>query len=254
MGKEISCAIMRDLLPNYIEKLTNEETNSVMENHFSSCEECSLERDAMTKYIHTDKVPENNIMENYLKKAKTIYLLKGIFLSIGIIGIIASFIVDIAINRRLTWSLIVDASVIYIFGCVMAWILSIKQKVIRTLLTASILILPFLFVIENVINKNFVNQPIDWFSKYALPITTMWIGIIWITILIRHIMKTNIWSTGGILLLLTVVGSAFTNAIARQVSWSYIFTEDYEWIDTSVYVFSAIVCFIIGFLRKEKSR
>lgn len=254
MEKNISCALVRDLLPNFIEKLTSEETNKVLEEHFSNCLECSLECNVMTSSIEADKVPEYQKMQKYLIKTKMMYLLKGICLSIGIIGIIVSFIVDIAINKCLTWSLIVDVSVIYLYVCALTGMFSKKHQVIKTLAAVSILILPLLFIIENVVNENFASQPVYWFNKYALPINLIWITIIWITVLVRYLMKTNIWKTIGILILLTTIGSAFTNAIARQVSLIDIYIDGYEYIDTVVYLFCAIACFSIGYLRKGKSK
>ena len=39
--KEIrNCKIVQDLLPNYIDGLTNEETNVFIENHLKECSEC----------------------------------------------------------------------------------------------------------------------------------------------------------------------------------------------------------------------
>ena len=254
MEKNISCALVRDLLPNFIEKLTSEETNEVLKEHFSNCPECSKERDIMMRSIRTDKVPKEQKMQKYLKKTKMMYLLKGICLSVGIIGIIVSFIVDIAINKHLTWSLIVDVSVIYLYVCVLAGIFSKEHKVIKTLAAVSIFILPLLLIIENVVNKNYVKQPVYWFNLYALPISLIWIAIIWITVLIRYLVKTNIWNTMGILILLTIIGSAFTNAIAKQVSIIEIYESGYEYINTVVYLFCAIAFFSIGYLRKRKSK
>ena len=39
--KEKNCKVIQDLLPNYIEKLTKEETNSFIEEHLKECEECN---------------------------------------------------------------------------------------------------------------------------------------------------------------------------------------------------------------------
>lgn len=251
MEKEISCAIVRDLLPNYIEKLTSEETNRVMEEHLSSCTNCSLVRDDMMRYVEPEKMPENLKMKNYLKKTKWMYLLKGIFWSLGIIGIIVSFIVDIAINRHLTWSLIVDAGTIYLYVCALTAVFSSKHKDINSLAAASILVLPLLFIIENVINRNYLSQPISWFSEFALPISLIWIIIIWLTILIKYLMKTNLWNTLGVFLLFTIGGSALTNSIARQISIKELYQSGLEWIDPIASFICAVICFGIGYFRKK---
>ncbi len=253
MEKNVSCALVRDLLPNYIEKLTSEETDKVLEEHFSNCSECSLKRNMMMSSIETDKVPKEQKMVKYLRKTKMMYLLQGIFLSIGAIGIIVSFIVDLAINKQLTWSLIVDASVIYLYICVLTGMFSKKHQIINALAAASILILPLLYMIENVVNKNFVSNPADWFVNYALPISLIWIAIIWITVLVRYFMKVNILNTTGILLILATFGSALTNAIAKQVSITKIYVDGFEYINTALFLICAIACFTISYLKKGKT-
>lgn len=38
--KQISCGVIRDLLPSYVEQLTGSETNELVEQHLADCEEC----------------------------------------------------------------------------------------------------------------------------------------------------------------------------------------------------------------------
>ena len=40
MGKSRDCKIIQDLLPNYIENLTNTETNQYIERHIMDCKLC----------------------------------------------------------------------------------------------------------------------------------------------------------------------------------------------------------------------
>ena len=37
---EKECKLVQDLLPNYIEKLTSEESNKIIEEHLKECPEC----------------------------------------------------------------------------------------------------------------------------------------------------------------------------------------------------------------------
>lgn len=253
MGNKIDCAVVRDLLPSYVERLTSEETNQVIEEHFADCEECTSERDTMMKTIH-DTIAINKKNEkvvNYLKKAKILYVLKGIALSMGVIAILVSFIVDFAVNRHLTWSLIVDASIAYVYACGLPLVISKKNKIMKMTAAASILLLPFLCVIEYVANENYVSQPIYWVREYALSIGVLWIAIVWATILIIRFTKVNIWTSIGIFLLFVAVGSAVTNAIANQATLKEIYTVGYEWIGTAAYLLCAAVFLFLGY---EKSR
>lgn len=256
MNKEIDCAVVKDLLPNYIDKLTSNETNQIIENHLSICEDCTKECNDMmgTIKLGMDKAPKRSDLKNFLNKTKRMYLLKGIAFSIGIIGILVSFIVDIAVNRKLTWSLIVDASVLYIYAAALTAVFCKKGKIIMTTLVSSILVLPLLYIIKIVVNKNYIIDPYDWFQLYALPITLIWLAIIWFVILVRKLFKLKIWSTMGIAFLLGIFGSAFSNAIAIQGSVSELYTNHLEWIDSISYFLCAILCFIIGYKRKGKCK
>ena len=40
MKEKRDCKIVQDLLPNYIEKLTNEETNKYITEHLNECKDC----------------------------------------------------------------------------------------------------------------------------------------------------------------------------------------------------------------------
>ena len=41
MNDNLSCGLVRDLLPSYLEGLTSEETNEALREHFKSCEKCA---------------------------------------------------------------------------------------------------------------------------------------------------------------------------------------------------------------------
>ena len=51
MKNSKDCDIVRDLLPNYIENLTGENTNKYIENHIKECENCSQLLNKMRKDI-----------------------------------------------------------------------------------------------------------------------------------------------------------------------------------------------------------
>ena len=85
MKEKISCEIIKDLLPNYIEKLTSEETNEYIEEHLKNCEECQKMLNNMQENLNlnsTDK-KESTQEINYIKKfAKKLALLRNILLII----------------------------------------------------------------------------------------------------------------------------------------------------------------------------
>ena len=78
MKNEKECNIIRDLLPNYIEKLTNNDTNEFIEKHIENCKKCN---DLLKNYKTENKVNEDDkIFINYAKKFNLKFnILKYIF-------------------------------------------------------------------------------------------------------------------------------------------------------------------------------
>lgn len=69
MKEKKDCKIIQDLLPNYIEKLTNEETNRYVEEHLAECTECTQILKNMQKDIDINNDNERTRQEvKYMKK------------------------------------------------------------------------------------------------------------------------------------------------------------------------------------------
>lgn len=67
--KKYDCNIIQDLLPNYIEKLTSENTNEYVEKHLLECEQCSNIHNKLKNVSDTDNA-KNEQFVNYSKKFK----------------------------------------------------------------------------------------------------------------------------------------------------------------------------------------
>lgn len=68
MKEKINCKIVQDLLPNYIEKLTNEETNIFIEEHLKECKECRNILENMKIELKVDVQNRENREVKYIKK------------------------------------------------------------------------------------------------------------------------------------------------------------------------------------------
>lgn len=68
MQENRECKIIQDLLPSYIEKLTNEETNHFIEEHLKVCEECKKTLENMQKELTTNTNKRDNREVKYIKK------------------------------------------------------------------------------------------------------------------------------------------------------------------------------------------
>lgn len=62
------CKIVRDLLPNYIEQLTSEETNNFIENHLAECKECKETMENMKEELKINATKIDKKEVKYIKK------------------------------------------------------------------------------------------------------------------------------------------------------------------------------------------
>ncbi len=70
MKNDLTCGVVRDLLPSYVEGLTSEETNRAMENHLATCPDCTARRDAMATPAEPAETAEQSREVDYLKTVK----------------------------------------------------------------------------------------------------------------------------------------------------------------------------------------
>ena len=68
MNENKDCKIVQDLLPNYIEKLTNEETNKYIEEHLNECKECKDVLLEMQKELKISDQKRDRREVKYIKK------------------------------------------------------------------------------------------------------------------------------------------------------------------------------------------
>lgn len=87
--KNKECKIVQDILPNYIDKLTSQETNEFIENHLKECTECTEMLNNMKKEINSEDTKKQKKVINFIKKYnKKITILKFILLTILVIFIL----------------------------------------------------------------------------------------------------------------------------------------------------------------------
>lgn len=80
------CKIVRDLLPNYIEKLTHKVTNEFIEEHIASCEECRIALQDMSGEVEVEEFNQDEEIK-YLKRINT-----KVKMTIGIVSLIVIII------------------------------------------------------------------------------------------------------------------------------------------------------------------
>ena len=70
MKYDLPCAIVQDLLPNYLEGLTSEETNRAIEAHLAACPDCAAHKSAMAGEDSVADTAEQAREVDWLKKVK----------------------------------------------------------------------------------------------------------------------------------------------------------------------------------------
>lgn len=68
--KKYECNIIQDLLPNYIEKLTSENTNEYITKHLTGCEQCLNMHNKLNNMSNNNDDVENKKFVKYSKKFK----------------------------------------------------------------------------------------------------------------------------------------------------------------------------------------
>lgn len=86
MSENRECKIVQDLLPNYIDKLTSEESNQYIDEHINSCCECKKVLKDMEEEIKSNSKENDKRKIDYMKKVKnklgTVHIIKTAFLTI----------------------------------------------------------------------------------------------------------------------------------------------------------------------------
>lgn len=188
-----------------------------------------------------------SMKENKFGKILTI-LLEVSFL----IAVCTSMIVNVAVNHRLSWSILV------IDGCLMGALLLFpplvlkKRGILISLQLITVFLLPFLAVIELVVSGSL--KASGWFWGIGVPVSLSWLFIIWIIIFLFTKTKINFWYCIGISFLLCIPGQIITNYVVDLFT---DFTEpaSSRFISNTTSVvallFLSVIFFIIGFNKKK---
>lgn len=69
MKNDLTCGVVRDLLPSYIEGLLGEDSREAVDRHLKTCPACTAQKEAMA--ARTGPEPEEAAKEvDYLKRVK----------------------------------------------------------------------------------------------------------------------------------------------------------------------------------------
>lgn len=81
MKNDLTCELVRDLLPNFVEGLTSPETSAAVERHLAECSDCAARREAMSAPTEASALTLVAKEVDYLKGVKK-HNMRRIFLSV----------------------------------------------------------------------------------------------------------------------------------------------------------------------------
>lgn len=112
MKEKRNCKIVQDLLPNYIESLTNEETNNFIEEHLKECNDCKEVLESMKKDFKINAMKRDDrevkYIKKYSKKMKTLKVILLIIIVIYVLIVGRRTIIMVSLSEKATESQIND--------------------------------------------------------------------------------------------------------------------------------------------------
>lgn len=245
MERELACEIVKDLLPLYVDGMVSEVTKKSVETHLEDCKDCNETYRNMAFHLEMETPQTESFdVKRFLKKTKKMYLLYGLG-GISFVAILVCLIVDLAVNRGLTWSLIVGSSCLFADALFYALAAGKRQKGCIIMAVISIGVFVLLFVIQ-ITRYYLMGTGTVWLFRYGLPILLTWLLVLWLPVLVRTFLKWNIWDCIALLFLLGMIGNYATNMITGDLVWEEVLHLQRFIGNALGEAVGSIVCFSIG--------
>lgn len=178
--------------------------------------------------------------ENSMKKNVIISILFSVTL---LVGVMVCFICNIAISGSLTWSLIPISSIAFVWVILFPSIILGKKGIIVGLISLSTFIIPYLFLLSNLIKSK------DVFSIGAVMAVAS-IVFLWIIAAVFYCIGRNKKLIAlGIVFLLAIPFVFIINALLSQMIAEPIF-DVWEMLSVFILLVLAFASFIIDYQRK----
>lgn len=207
----------------------------------------SGEKIDMENYEKYEKKVDENLIalkrkdENNMTKNGIISIL---FSALLFIGIVVCFICDIAISNSLTWSLIAISSIVFVWAIFFPSIILGKRGVIISLISLSIVIIPYLFLLSNLIKVKEV------FSVGTV-LAVASIVFLWIIVAIFSRMgKTRGLAALGITFLLGIPFEFIINIILSRIIGESPF-DIWDILKLLSFTFIACISFICDYVKNK---
>lgn len=221
MEQNLKCDTVKDLLPMYVDDITSETSNKLIEEHISGCADCKSVLEQMKQPVKVETAPEIRDFKKYLKRSR-ISIFYWIMGGGALIGIITCFIVNLAIEQRLSWFYIVAAGLLTAYLPVYVAINTRKHSLIKFLAVLNVCTF-FLLGIIQIVLYYLMELGNVWFWNLGMPIALIWSAVVWASILWHMVFRTHAAITLSVLAFLCLPANYMTNVTAGY----YHGIEDY---------------------------
>ena len=218
MERELACEIVKDLLPLYVDEMVSDVSKKSIESHLENCTECNEIYHNMAYHLEMETLPtEVSDIKRFLKKTKKMYLLYGLG-GLSFIAILVCLIVDLAVNKGITWSLIAGSSCLFADAFIYTLSTCKKNKGCIAMAVISIGVFVLLSVIQ-ITRYYLIGTGTFWLFRYGVPILLLWLFVLWLPVLARTFLKWNIWDCIALFLFLVIIGNYVTKLITGDYMW-----------------------------------
>lgn len=249
MNRELECEIVKDLLPLYVDGMVSNVSKKSIEEHLEHCKDCTEMYQNMDFGLEEEKQPaEVEDVKRFLKKTKKMYFLYGLG-GLSFIAILVCIIVDLALNKGATWSLIAGSAVIFANVLMYTLLVCKENKGYITMSVVSVGTIVLLSIIQ-ISRYYFMNTGTVWIFRYGFPIMLLWLAITWVPVLCRCMLKWSIWDCIAIFMVMVLIGNYVTKLITGDYTLNDLWSMHNFLGNGLGEIIGAVLFGIIGRIKK----
>lgn len=252
MEQRLVCDTVKDLLPMYIDNMTSVASNESIEEHIKGCEGCRAVLEQMKQPLAAETAPDVKEFKRFLKKSK-LSLLYWIMGAAAVIAIVTCFIVNLAVEGRLSWVYIVAAGIVTAYAPAYVFVVSGKRRFVKALAVLSVCTVVLVGTVQIVLYY-LMNIGGLWFWRTGLPVALLWIAIVWLGVAANMLFHANAVLAMALIAFLSAPGNYLTHWLVGDLQrfgdrYGEIFFEDFG------NFMAAAVLLLIGIvIQKRKVR
>ena len=233
----LSCPDISLLSP--LSEILGVSVNELLSSEKSDAENTNVEEKIGIALQFADKA-----VESKAKNIRNVFAVSFSFMLL--LGIITCAICDLAISGSLTWSLIP------ISGCIFSWLVFIpaikydKRGIIISLIALSIFIVPFLFVLNSLVDSNNMLLPI------GIRMSVVGVAYLWCVFILFTILKRKIFIASAVSVLLAIPVTLIVNFLLADILYVPFF-DVWDAMAISILLTIAIVLFFVDHTVRKKA-